>query len=147
MGGSCSLTDRRSSGDTAVPSHLTTIWHGDSNSTFSQGEDGPPGNGTEGFPGFPVSIRDMSTKPPLVTLGPSWISRWLGYTKAISYSGHLNLGLCQPWAHLTVVLTWLPSPTELGITILSFFAGVSRQQRPSWAKCEYPYRASDRSCM
>ena len=24
---------------------------------LSQGEDGPPGNGTEGFPGFPVSTQ------------------------------------------------------------------------------------------
>lgn len=31
---------------------------------FSQGEDGPPGNGTEGFPGFPVSVIGFPTCPP-----------------------------------------------------------------------------------
>lgn len=30
-----------------------------------QGEDGPPGNGTEGFPGFPVSAPDPLLTPPL----------------------------------------------------------------------------------
>ena len=29
----------------------------DCNGLLSQGEDGPPGNGTEGFPGFPVSTQ------------------------------------------------------------------------------------------
>lgn len=67
--GAAPLTDKRSSGDTAVPSHLASIWHGDINPIFPQGEDGPPGNGTEGFPGFPVSVRVMSTKPTLVSLG------------------------------------------------------------------------------
>lgn len=37
-----------------------------------------------------------------------------------------------------MVPTWLSSPMDPGITILFFFTGVSRQQRPSWDKCEHP---------
>lgn len=34
-------------------------------------------------------------------------------------------------------LTWLSSPVDPGLTILSSSTGVSRQQRPSWDKREY----------
>lgn len=40
----------------------------DSSSLYSQGEDGPPGNGTEGFPGFPVSAIDL----PIYLPRPAW---------------------------------------------------------------------------
>lgn len=41
-----------------------------------QGEDGPPGNGTEGFPGFPVSVPNPHLPPSLLA---SWthMGRWV----------------------------------------------------------------------
>lgn len=41
-----------------------------------QGEDGPPGNGTEGFPGFPVSPRLPAPSPPLVQPGRAQDHGW-----------------------------------------------------------------------
>lgn len=59
-----------------IPTHLAIISRDDDSSfLYSQGEDGPPGNGTEGFPGFPVSVIGLPTHLP----SPPWnASGYLG---------------------------------------------------------------------
>lgn len=96
------------------PRHLAAISHNDSSSIHSQGEDGPPGNGTEGFPGFPVSAIGLPTYLPRPTWYPSghpgtWLDEIDQSHQLVQAFGsgpiHLwfSLGCRQPLPHWTLV--------------------------------------------